>query len=77
MFRITPEPYSLVDVLAFNKLFIWDNGSTWDKELLRARVPTVVGSARATQLTPAYTADGPTIIPRAGRGPQLSQLGQA
>jgi acyl-homoserine lactone acylase PvdQ len=64
-----------VGVLAFNKLFLRGNGSTWGKELLRARLASVVGPARAAQLTPAYTTDGPTIIPSAGGGPQLSQLG--
>jgi penicillin amidase len=72
-----PEPWSPVDVLAFNKLFIWGNGSTWDKELLRARLATVVGPARAAELTPAYSADGPTIIPDAGGAPHTQPLSSA
>jgi penicillin amidase len=77
IFRITPEPWSPVDVLAFNKLFIWGNGSAWDKELLRARLAAVVGPARAAQLTPAYTADGPTIIPRVAAGLETSRADEA
>lgn len=68
-----PEPWSPVDVLAFNKLFIWGNGSTWDKELLRARLAALVGPARMAQLTPAYSAGGPTIIPSAPTGLGSSQ----
>jgi penicillin G amidase len=67
-----PEPWSPVDVLAFNKLFIWGNGSTWDKELLRARLAALVGPARAAQLTPAYSAGGPTIIPGEAAEPRAS-----
>jgi penicillin amidase len=77
IFRITPEPYTPVDVLAFNKLFIWGNGSTWDKELLRARLAAIVGPARAAELTPAYTADGPTIIPSAPALPAASRSDDA
>jgi penicillin G amidase len=58
-----PEPWTPVDVLAFAKLFVWGNGSSWDKELLRAQLATLLGPERAAQLTPAYTADGPVIVP--------------
>jgi penicillin G amidase len=60
--QITPEPWSPVDSLAFLKLFVWGNGSNWDKELLRGQLAAVVGPTRAAQLTPAYTADGPLTV---------------
>lgn len=74
IFDLRPEPWTPVDVLAFAKLFLWSNGSTWDKELLRARLATTVGPTRAAQLTPAYTADGPTIIPDRGTQPRMGAL---
>lgn len=60
----TPEPWTPVDVLAFGKLFTWGNGANWEKELLRGQLTQLLGPERATQLTPAYLADGPTIIPQ-------------
>lgn len=41
---------------------MWDNGSNWDKELLRGQLAALLGPARAAQLTPVYTADGPVTI---------------
>lgn len=64
---VQPEPWTPVDVLAFAKLFTWSNGSNWEKELLRRQLVALLGPERAAQLTPAYTADGPFIIPAAGR----------
>jgi penicillin amidase len=70
---ITPEPWTPVDVLSFSKLFTWSNGSNWDKELLRGQLVALLGPTRAAQLTPAYTVDGPVIVP-SGDGQVAQQL---
>ncbi|MBC8163788.1 MAG: penicillin acylase family protein [Roseiflexaceae bacterium] len=60
---VAAEPWTPIDVLAFGKLFTWGNGSNWDKELLRGQLAALLGPERAAQLTPAYTEDGPVIVP--------------
>src|SRR5215207_3450525 len=62
-----PEPFRPEDVLVWGKVVAWGVGGNWDKELLRARLAAKLGPARAAQLMPAYTADGPTILPPAHR----------
>jgi penicillin amidase len=60
---IAPEPFRPEDVLVWGKVVAWGIGSNWDKELLRVRIASKLGPERAAQLMPAYTADGPTILP--------------
>jgi penicillin G amidase len=72
-----PEPWTPLDVLAFAKLFVWSNGSNWDKELLRAQLAALLGPERAAQLTPAYTADGPVIVPPSDEEPKRKDEGNA
>lgn len=60
---VEPEPWRPEDVLAAVKLSSWGTSSNWDYELLRARLAAKLGPAKAAQLMPAYTPDGPTILP--------------
>jgi penicillin G amidase len=61
---IEPEPWRPEDVLVWSKVLFWGVSSNWDKELLRAQLIAKLGDpAKAAQLMPAYTDDGPTIIP--------------
>ncbi|MCU0492122.1 MAG: penicillin acylase family protein [Chloroflexaceae bacterium] len=77
IFAMQPEPWTPVDVLAISKLFTWGNGSSWDKELLRAQLAQLLGPKRAAQLTPAYLADGPvTLQDKEARRPGESETGQ-
>jgi penicillin amidase len=62
-----PEPWQPEDVLVWGKVVAWGVGGNWDKELLRARLTAKLGPERVAQLMPAYTADGPTILPPAQR----------
>jgi penicillin amidase len=63
MLGVEPEPWRPEDVLVWGKVVAWGLSGNWDKELLRARLAAKVGPERAAQLMPAYTADGPTILP--------------
>jgi penicillin amidase len=61
---IEPEPWRPEDVLVWIKVLFWGVSSNWDKELLRVQLIAKLGDpAKAAQLMPAYTDDGPTIIP--------------
>ena len=61
---IEPEPWRPEDVLVWIKVLFWSVSSNWDKELLRVQLIAKLGDpAKAAQLMPAYTDDGPTIIP--------------
>lgn len=61
-----PEPWQAEDVLVWNKVLAWGVSSNWDKELLRVQLTAKLGDpAKAAQLMPAYTDDGPTIMPAA------------
>lgn len=64
---IEPEPWRPEDVVVWSKMLAWGISSNWDKELLRVQLIAKLGDAtKAAQLTPAYTEDGPTIIPGGG-----------
>src|SRR5262245_53754892 len=63
---IEPEPWKPEDVVVWSKALFWAVSSNWDNELLRAQLIAKLGApAKAEQLMPAYTDDGPTIIPGA------------
>lgn len=62
--NIEPEPWRAEDVLVFAKVLGWSVDRNWNQELLRMQVVQKVGEARAAQLMPAYTPDGPIVIPQ-------------
>jgi penicillin amidase len=66
-----PEPWRPEDVLVWAKMMAWNLGDNWDKELLRTKLNARIGVDKAAQLMPAYTADGPIILPD---GSALSQV---
>lgn len=61
--RISPEPFRGEDVLAFYKAMAWLLSANWGEELLRHRIGTQVGDEAANQLMPAYTTNGPIVLP--------------
>ncbi|MDQ3252360.1 MAG: penicillin acylase family protein [Acidobacteriota bacterium] len=60
---VEPEPWRPEDVMVWSKVIAWSISSNWDKELLRAQIIQKLGPDKTAQLMPAYTADGPTILP--------------
>jgi penicillin amidase len=58
-----PEPWRPEDVLVWAKMMAWNLGDNWEKELLRAKLNEQLGTERTAQLMPAYTPDGPLILP--------------
>lgn len=51
-FRVAPEPWSPVDVVAASKLVAWNLGGTYVTELLRRDLRRAVGPDRARRLLP-------------------------
>jgi penicillin amidase len=63
LLRVTPEPWRGEDVVAWQKTMGWLLSMNWEEELLRVKLEARVGAEAARQLTPAYTANGPIIVP--------------
>ncbi|MEM8530061.1 MAG: penicillin acylase family protein, partial [Chloroflexota bacterium] len=61
-----PDLWQPADILVWGKMMSWDLGGNWRQELLRSRLTHHLDAERAEQLMPAYTADGPLILPDNG-----------
>jgi penicillin amidase len=61
--RTSPEPWRGEDVLACQKSLAWLLSMNWAEELLRVRLSARVGDVAANVLMPAYTPNGPVIVP--------------
>lgn len=64
LLRHRPEPWSVVDCLAWAKMIAWMLSVNWEAELLRARLIEHLGPERAAELEPPYRPEWPTIVPR-------------
>lgn len=62
-----PAPWRPEDVMVVAKVLGWSVDTNWDQELLRAQLEQKFGTARTAELMPAYTPDGPVIVPGAGK----------
>jgi len=63
LMRTSPEPWTGVDVVAWQKTMAWQLSANWREELLRVQLAARVGDEGAGLLMPAYTPDGPVILP--------------
>ncbi|HYO84571.1 MAG TPA: penicillin acylase family protein [Bryobacteraceae bacterium] len=67
---VEPDHWKPEDVMVMAKVIVWGVDQNWTQELLRlqlSQIPGITG-ADVAALTPAYTADGPVIVPNAGQG---------
>ncbi|MGD8488451.1 MAG: penicillin acylase family protein [Anaerolineae bacterium] len=62
LLRHQPEPWQPVDALYLSKLMAWTLSGNWASELLRARLATKLGAARAADLEPPYPEENPPIV---------------
>ncbi|MEW5981208.1 MAG: penicillin acylase family protein [Acidobacteriota bacterium] len=70
LLRVSPEPWRGEDVLAWHKAMAWSLSQNWSQELLRVRLSARIGDEAANELMPAYTRNGPIVLPPdAQRGP--------
>jgi penicillin G amidase len=58
-----PEPWQPTDSLVWAKMMSWDLGGNWADEILRATLEQQIGVDATAELLPAYTNDGPLILP--------------
>ncbi len=63
LLRTSPEPWTGVDVVAWQKTMAFQLSANWREELLRVQLEARVGAESAGQLMPAYTPGGPVILP--------------
>lgn len=64
LLRIRPEAWEPADVLVWGKIMALGLSENWRLEILRARIVSAVGEARAAALDPRYPNDHPLVIPR-------------
>ncbi|MBW4696859.1 MAG: penicillin acylase family protein [Aphanocapsa lilacina HA4352-LM1] len=62
-----PEPWKPEDVVVWSKIMALNLGGNWSDEILRSELAARLGPERAARLLPAYTADGPVILPGKGQ----------
>lgn len=58
-----PEEWRPEDVMVWGKMIAWNVIGRWDRKLVRAKIIAALGRERALELMPAYTPDGPLIVP--------------
>jgi penicillin amidase len=58
-----PEPWTVVDSLAYAKLMAWTLSANWETELLRVRLASRLGPERAARFEPVYPAGHPLSAP--------------
>jgi len=63
LLRTSPEPWRGEDVIAWQKALAWLLSMNWAEEVLHERLAARVGDAAAGVLMPAYTPNGPVILP--------------
>ncbi|MDW8146545.1 MAG: penicillin acylase family protein [Roseiflexaceae bacterium] len=61
---VQPEPWQPIDSLVWAKMMAWDLGGNWSEEVMRSLLIAQIGPEDANFLMPAYTADGPLILPQ-------------
>lgn len=62
LLRHRPEPWSVVDSLAWTKMMALTLSVNWEAEIVRARIIDKIGPELAAQLEPDYAADMPYVV---------------
>jgi penicillin amidase len=61
--NFAPEPRRPEDRQVWANMRAWNLDDNWENELLRVKLIARLGADKAAQLMPAYSADGPLILP--------------
>lgn len=75
LLRVTPEPWTPLDTIAYGKVVAWTLSLNWDAELTRLRLLARVGEVPAAELEPNYPAANPAVLAGVGSS-ELLQLQQ-
>lgn len=62
LLRFTPEPWTPVDVVVWQKMMAWDLSRNFSFELLRQDILRSVGPEKLAELMPPYPANGLSIL---------------
>jgi penicillin amidase len=61
--RLSPEPWTAADSVAWTKMMAWDLGGNWRRELLRMRLARTLPTAWIQEFLPPYPGDAPVSLP--------------
>ncbi len=59
-----PEPWEVLDTLAFTRVMIWQLSHAWQGEILRAEIAEAVGAEHAAELEIHYPEGNPITLPK-------------
>jgi len=72
LLRFKPEPWSIIDSIAWSKMMAWNLSVNWEAELLRSMLIEKLGPEKAAELEPGYFEQWPLVVPP---GVKYSQIG--
>jgi len=58
-----PEPWDVVDSIAWTKMMAWDLGGNWRNEILRMQLAKTLSVARIQEFLPPYPGDAAPALP--------------
>ncbi|HXM82562.1 MAG TPA: penicillin acylase family protein [Burkholderiales bacterium] len=61
--RVSPEPWTPVDSVAWAKMMAWDLGGNWRNELLRMQLAKTLPTPRIQEFLAPYPGDPPVKLP--------------
>ena len=61
--RLTPEPWTAADSVAWTKMMAWDLGGNWRSELLRMQLARTLPTASIQEFLPPYPGDAAPKLP--------------
>ena len=63
LLRFKPEPWTIVDSIAWSKMMAWNLSVNWESEILRSMLIEKLGQEKAAELEPGYFEQWPLIFP--------------
>lgn len=64
LLRYRPEPWTIVDTIAWSLMVAWNLSVNWEAELLRAQLVARLGPEQAAELEPDYCSRWPCVVPQ-------------
>lgn len=63
IFGVTPEPWSVIDSIAWGKMMQWDLSGNWRSELFRLRLSSRLSPTQLAEFLPPYRGDTFNLLP--------------
>ncbi len=64
LLRFRPEPWSIVDSIAWAKMMAWNLSVNWEAEILRSLLVQKIGPKKAAELEPQPSEKWPLVFPK-------------